>query len=873
MFSQAKCRQHKGFKTENQLEKILFLRAVQQANLYFRLVFDSEFPVKLVKRLIRTCLFLTIAGIFFGLLGLGGVYWWVKDDLPSVDKVRDVKLQVPLKIYSRDGLMIASFGETRRNPVSLAQMPLILRQAFIAVEDAKFYTHYGVDPQGIARAVWEIVSTGEKGSGGSTITQQLSRGLFLSNERTYKRKIIEIFTAIRLERALSKDEILELYLNKIFLGQRAYGVAAAAEVYYGKVLGEISLAESAMLAALPKAPSELNPIHNPNAARARRDHVLGRMFSVGFIDQATLTAALKLPDLASLHSPPVELEAPYVAEMVRLEAEKILGTENALTGGYRLTTTIDSIAQRAANVALINSVQNYDRRHGWRGAEAKLDLASLSTTAELDRALESYWTVAGMVAAAVISVNQDDATLRLSDGQDAVVYLADARWARKYFSPVSLGAVPKKMSDIIAVGDVVRVVRDEEGKFRLAQIPKVQSGFVALDPEDGAIRALIGGYSFGLSKFNRVTQSTRPAGSSFKPFVYSAALEKGFTTASIINDAPIVFEDASIDKVWKPQNDNEKFNGPTRLREAIVSSRNLVSIRVLDAIGVRYARRYIQRFGFTAESLPENLSLALGTSAAPPIAMARGYAAFANTGFLVTPHAISKIVDSSGKTIFDANAAKACRLCPERLELELAYQEAQLEREAEEALNDTANPSAPIPKPDTESVKTASGMVLAPRAIDERNAYILTTMMRDVVKRGTGRPAAVLERDDIAGKTGTTNDHRDAWFIGYSPHLVAAAWVGFDDFSSLGEGEFGGKAALPIWVDFMRVTLEGQPDDLLEQPTGITTARINGRSGLLTSAGDEGGIMEVFRTEDLSKLGSALGSSERQTQSDPLEVF
>jgi penicillin-binding protein 1A len=825
------------------------------------------------KKFLRIALFLGLFGLVIGAATLGGVYWWVKDDIPSVDKVREVQLQVPLKVFSSDGLMIASFGETRRNPVKLAQMPLQLRQAFIAVEDAKFYSHYGIDPQGIARAVWELVSTGEKGSGGSTITQQLSRGLFLSNERTYRRKIIEIFTALRLERALSKDEILELYLNKIFLGQRAYGVAAAAEVYYGKALGELSLSESAMLAALPKAPSELNPIFDPRAAKIRRDLVLGRMLAVGFIDQTQHDRAVAAPDMASLHSPPVELEAPYIAEMVRIEAEKILGAEKALTGGFRLITTVDSVAQRAANAALIKAVQSYDRRHGWRGAEAKLDPELLKDPAALDRALEPYWSVAGMTAGAVMRVSADEAVVHLSDGQDVTISLDGARWARRYLSEAALGPAPKRLNDLLAPADVIRVIRDADGNFTLAQVPRVQAGFVALDPEDGAIRALIGGYSFGLSKFNRVTQSTRPAGSSFKPFVYSASFEKGFTTASIVNDAPIVFEDASIDKVWKPQNDNEKFNGPTRLREAMVSSRNLVSVRVLDAIGVRFARRYILRFGFTAESLPENLSLALGTSAAPPIAMARGYAAFANTGFLVTPHLIASIEDNTGKVVYQAQAPRACRRCPERLELELAYQEAQAIREAEEAENDAANPSAPIPKPDTEAVTTASGLVLAPRAIDERNAYIITTMMRDVIKRGTARAAAALGRNDLAGKTGSTNDHRDAWFIGFSPHIVGAAWVGFDDFSSLGEGEFGGKAALPMWMDFMQVVLQDKADELLEQPTGITTARINGSNGLLTSAGDPGGIMEVFRTEDLSKLGSAIGSTDRSSESDPLEVF
>jgi penicillin-binding protein 1A len=837
-----------------------------------------------LKKLLKIFFFLGLTGVLLGVLAIAGAYWYVSSKLPDVASAKRVELQVPLKVVSAEGLMIASFGETRRSPQPIAKMPPMLRQAFIAVEDDSFYRHYGIDPRGIARAVWEIITTGEKGSGGSTITQQLARGLYLNNEKSYERKLIEIFTALRLERSMSKDEILELYLNKIFLGQRAYGVAAAAEVYYGKTLDQLTIAESAMLAALPKAPSDLNPIHNPKAGVERRNYVLLRMQEEKYITPEQYTAAIREPDLASLHSPPVELDAPYVAEMARLEVEKILGADKALTGGYRVTTTIEAILQNAASRAVSSSLQSYDRRHGWRGAEGKIDPTLLSSPAALDRALEPYWTVNGLAAGVVTAVSAESATLHLNDGQDVSVAFATAKWARRYKTEVYVGAAPKQFGELVAIGDIIRIERAEDGSWQLAQLPAAQAAFTAMDPENGAIRALVGGYSFGRSKFNRATQSLRQPGSSFKPFVYSAALEKGFTTASIINDAPLVFEDASIDKVWKPQNDNEKFNGPTRMREAMVTSRNLVSVRLLDAIGMRFARRYIQKFGFSAQSLPENLSLALGTSSAPPIAMARGYAVFANSGFLVTPHLISKIEDNTGKVIFDVNAPRACRLCPERLEAELVRQEAEqaarLTAEQEDADSSDAETPA-VAKTDrdilaaseTAPIKTASGIVLAPRAIDERNAYIITTMMRDVVKRGTGRQAMSLGRNDLAGKTGTTNDHRDAWFSGFSAHMVASAWVGFDDFSSLGEGEFGAKAALPIWMDFMRVALEGKPEEILEQPTGVTTARINGSNGLLTSAGDPNGIMEVFRTEDLNKLGSALGTASTQSESDPYELF
>ena len=828
-----------------------------------------------LKKILKIFFYLTLGGLIVTALSIAGAYWYVAKELPDVASARHIELQVPLKIVSAEGLLIASFGETRRNPMPISRIPVSLRQAFIAVEDGSFYTHYGVDPKGIARALWEIVTTGEKGVGGSTITQQLARGLYLSNEKTFKRKIIEIFTAIRLERSMTKDEILELYLNKIFLGQRAYGVAAAAEVYYGKTLDQLNVSECAMLAALPKAPSDLNPIHNPKAAIERRNYVLQRMFEENYLTAAQLKSALAEPDLATLHNPPVELDAPYIAEMARLEVEKILGVEKAQTGGYRVITTVEAMLQNAASAAVSNALENYDRRHGWRGAEAKIEPSLLASPAELDRALEPYWTVNGLTAGVATAVSAQELTLHLNDGQDIAVPFTSAKWARRYKSEGYVGAVPKSFAELVQLGDVVRVSRTPDGGWQLAQVPKVQGAFTAMDPENGAIRALIGGFSFGLSKFNRATQSLRQPGSSFKPFVYSAALEKGFTTASIINDAPLVFEDASVGKVWKPQNSDDKFGGPTRMREAMVTSRNLVSVRLLDAIGVKYARRYIQKFGFSAQSLPENLSMALGTSSAAPIAMSRGYAVFANSGFLVTPHLISQIEDNTGKIIFDANAPRACRLCPERLEVELNRQD--LARAAAEQAADTQSEpqaeSGELAPSETQPIKVAGGIVLAPRAIDERNAYIITTMMRDVIKRGTGIKAMELGRNDLAGKTGTTNDHRDAWFSGFSAHMVASAWVGFDDFSSLGEGEFGGKAALPMWMDFMGAALEGKPEEILEQPTGVTTARINGNNGLLTSAGDPAGIMEVFRTEDLTKLGSSLGATNTQSESDPYELF
>lgn len=854
------------------------------------------------KRLLKWGLISSLCLLLLGIGAIAFIYWRLAPTLPNVEEIRKVKLEQPLKVYSADGKLIASFGETRRTPVKISDIPKQLRESFIAVEDARFFEHPGVDWQGLLRAGWDLVRRGgEKGVGGSTITQQLTRNIFLSNERTFERKMREIFLALKIERELSKDEILELYLNKIFLGHRAYGVAAAAEVYYGKTLPELTLAECAMLAGLPKAPSKLNPIVDPKGALERRNHVLERMAEEGFVTAEAAAAAKQEPDLAYLHSPPTEVDAQYIAEMVRIEAEKRLGP-SVLTDGYQIYTTVESHLQGAANQAVIKTLQDYDRRHGWRGPEAQLKVEGVDARA-LDAELQAYWNVNGLIPGVVTAIEAERAVVHLNDGQDVELALAGMKWARRFQTPNSRGPEPKKVDQVLAVGDVIRVRRTEEGAFELAQMPRVQGALIAMDPENGAIRALVGGFHFGLNKFNRATQSMRQPGSSFKPFVYSAALEHGFTTASIINDAPLVFEDvSSADGMWRPQNDNEKFNGPTRLREAMVTSRNLVSVRVLDAIGVRTAREYIQRFGFTAESLPENLSMALGTSAAPPLAMARGYAAFANGGFLVEPHLIDRIVDAQGKEVYRVAAALACRSCPERLELELqaqeqAQQQALIQAEtpeppvdpaavaASEGIASTTGVPEQAPSPVTgiagmdpvaaaeSEVSTINGVHLAKRAIDTRNAYIITSMMLDVVKRGTGRPALELGRTDLAGKTGTTNEHRDAWFSGFNAQYVATAWVGFDDFSTLGEGEFGGKAALPMWMDFMRVATAETGPQLQPQPPGVTTARINPNSGLLTTAGDPAAIMELFRVEDLGKLGTAISAGDRLSNQDTYDVF
>jgi len=812
--------------------------------------------------------FSTLFVALAGALTVWVLYRTYEPELPDVEILKEVQLQQPLRIYSLDDKLVSSIGEARRSPVPFEEIPERVRQGFIATEDARFYEHPGVDYQGILRAGWQVLrSGGEYGSGGSTITMQLARNFFLSPERRIERKLKEIMLSLRIEHALSKEEILALYLNKIFFGHRAYGVAAAAEVYYGKKLDELSLAESAMIAGLPKAPSDLNPVQNPTRAVERRNYVLARMLDEGFIDQGEFETATAAEDFAFVHDPPVELEADYVAEMVRREAVQILGDE-AITAGYRIYTTLLSPLQEAANDSVRKELIAYDRRHGYRGPEAHLEIPAAESGDDPRTLLNGFWAVAGHLPALVTASDNERGELLLSDGQLVELGLAEVKWARRYISENQRGPTPKKVSDVLKAGDVVRLARNEEGGFELSQLPAVQGAIVSLDPENGAVRALVGGFSFAQSKFNRAVQSNRQPGSSFKPFVYSAALEQGFTPASIVNDAPLVYVDPWLDKVWRPQNDNEKFYGPMRLREAMVLSRNLVSIRVLEAIGIQYGRQYVLRFGFEPDAVPPNLSLALGTASAPPIAMARGYAVFANGGFLVSPHVISRIEGPTGEIVYTAAPPLACRDCPERIASDLL------------GLPDAGNGESPDSTaqtaPASDSVSSITGAdpvdlspVLADRIIDARNAFLITSMMRDVVKRGTGRGAMVLGRNDLAGKTGTTNEHRDAWFSGFHDDLVTTAWVGFDQFTSLGNGEFGAKAALPIWIGYMGKALDGVPESRLIPPAGITTARVSKESGLLTWPGDPVAMLEYMRKEDLERLGTA----SRQSSSSTYEIF
>ncbi len=841
---------------------------------------DGFEPVKrLVRRLLKWSLILGFTGLILGVSAIAIVYWLVEPRLPTAAEIRDVRMQVPLRVFSRDGKLIAMFGETKRTPVDISEVPAVVKDAFLAIEDARFYQHPGIDWRGIVRAVWLLATTSdERVPGGSTITQQVARNFFLSNEYSMTRKASEIFLALRLERELSKDEILELYLNKIFFGYRSYGIAAAAEFYYGKTLAELDLSEAAMLASIPKFPSSGNPLTNPERALIRRDYVLQRMSEIGSITVEQMRAAQATPSRAFPHEPAVELDAPYLAEMVRVEVIERLGAD-ALSNGYRAFTTIDARMQEAANAAVRDRLLAFDQRKGFRGVEAHVDLAILTDGEAQRAAVAAYRTVSGLVPALVMTSDTASASLLLGDGQSVALELAAVEWARPRAENGALGAKPKAVTDVLKPGDIVRLARDAEGNWRLTQIPRAQAALAAVDPEDGSIRAISGGFSFTLSKFNRATQSNRQPGSSFKPFVYASAFERGFNPASIVNDAPLVFADPSAEGgVWKPQNDNEKFLGPMRLREAMVLSRNLVSVRLLDAVGISFAREYIQRFGFPPESLPPNLSLALGTSSLPPLTLARGYAVFANGGYLVDTHILDRIEDDQGAAVYTATPKRACRACIAREsggEVTNATSAEDLSAVLSGATTETSGSGNPQPTPTSPSTTAqppSDG--LAPRAIDERNAFLITSVLRDVVKRGTGRGAMVLERNDLSGKTGTTNNYRDAWFSGFNASLVATVWMGHDDFSSLGDREFAAQTALPIWVDFMRVALDGVPELELIVPNGITTARISASGNLLADgAGD--GIVEFFKTEDLMRMSVVddSDSEHRDAEQQGIDLF
>jgi penicillin-binding protein 1A len=794
-----------------------------------------------------------LGGLFLmGLLGVAGIYAYLAPDLPSTESLRENKLQVPLRIYSRDGALLGEFGEEKRTPLRYAEFPPQMIQAVLAAEDDRFFEHHGVDILGLLRAGVYLVRTGEKGQGGSTITMQVARNFFLSSEKTYTRKIKEILLALKIDRELSKEEVLELYLNKIYLGNRAYGVASAAQIYYGKTVAELQLPEIAMIAGLPKAPSLYNPIVNPVRAMQRRDYVISRMQDLGFVDAASADQARAEPVTATLHTQPAEVDALYLAEMVRADMVAQFGAEATYTAGYKVYTTVNAKDQQAANASLRNALLDYERRHGFRGAEAHVELEAEDMGA-WNAALEEFQPVGGLLPALVVRLEEQAALVYTGQTDLARIEWPGLEWARPFVDDERVGDVPARAADILKVGDIVRVEHTPGGQWLLAQVPQVAGALVSLRPKDGAVLALVGGFDFAASKFNRVMQAQRQPGSAFKPFVYSSALEKGFTPATVINDAPVVFEDTELESAWRPENFSGKFYGPTRMREALVGSRNLVSIRLLRSVGIGYALDYVTRFGFDAQRLPRDLSLALGSGSVTPMELVRGYTTFANGGFLVNPYYIERVEDAQGNVLMASDPVVACPACEPPL--------------------DAAPAIVPVGTAFTPEGKAAKP---APRTVSARNAYLMTSMMQDVVRRGTAKRALELGRNDLAGKTGTTNDQRDAWFCGFNGEVVTTAWVGFDSPRPLGSSETGAGAALPLWVDYMRVALTGMPEHSAAQPQGLVTVRIDPETGSGAAPGDANAIFETFYSElapEIGRGGKVEGTSTEQGSSVTEQLF
>ncbi|HCD9423641.1 TPA: penicillin-binding protein 1A [Legionella pneumophila] len=751
-----------------------------------------------------------LMSLFFLLIVAGSLlYLYLESQLPNVDSLKTVQLQVPLQIFSKEGLLIQEYGEKKRIPVTYDEIPPTLIHALIATEDQRFFEHPGVDVMGLGRAAVSMLKTGTKSQGGSTITMQVARNFFLSRKKTFLRKFNEIMLAIKIDRELSKEKILELYLNRVYLGNRAYGVGAAAMVYFGKSLKDLNLAELAMIAGLPQAPSTQNPIANPLAAKKRRDHVLERLLEEHYINEEQYQNAVNQPITAKYHGTNIKVKAPYVAEMIRQSLYDNFGPE-AYTKGYKVYTTIDGKLQNTANEVVEKNLIDYDHRHGYRGPIANIGEKHSQSPKIRQKYLRQYPELNSLIPAVVTEVREKEATAALQNGQIIIIPWEGMSWARPALKRGGwVGKSPTKAQQVVAAGDII-YVHPTEKSWQLAQIPEAESAMVAMNPKNGAIEVLVGGFNFSKSKFNRATQSSRQPGSSFKPFVYAAALNNGYNLATLINDAPIVVDDPSQPNLWRPHNVNLKFNGPTRLKQALVQSKNLVSIRILDDIGIDYTIDFLTRFGFNKKSLPRALSLALGSLSISPMDLTTAYAVFANGGYKVEPYLIDHITDADGKILLQAKPSVVCDPC------------------------------------DKDKVDAST---LAPRVISEDIAFLMNTALRDVIQHGTGRAARVLNRQDIAGKTGTTNDQVDAWFAGFNSNLVVTTWIGFDNPKSL--HEYAANLALPLWIDFMKVALKDKPETELKQPENVIAVRIDPVSGLLAKPNQENGIIEYFRQNEV----------------------
>ncbi len=821
--------------------------------------------MKFIKRLFL----LTLICIILGVTTIFGFYQYVKPELPDVATLKNVELQTPMQVFSQDGKLIAQFGEKRRIPVTYDDIPQDLIHALIATEDSRFYEHPGIDPIGITRAAVVVALSGSAKQGASTITQQLARNFFLSNEKKLMRKIKEIFIAIHIEQLLSKQEIMELYVNKIFLGYRSYGFGAAAQVYFGKNLSELTLSELATLAGLPKAPSTMNPLYSLERATNRRNVVLMRMLDEQYITQEQYNAARNEPIVSSYHSAEIEVSAPYVAELARSWAVNTYGEEKAYTSGLNIYMTVDSKLQNAANTAAVDNLLAYDQRHGYRGAEKVLwkEDETAWSTEQIEEHLNKQPTYGELSPAVVINVDDKTAQVVVKNNQEQTISWSGMNWARKFLTDDRQGPAPVSAQEILSAGDQVWVRKvsstDDEGnttyRWRLSQVPNANTAFVAMNPENGAVLSLVGGFNFVHSKFNRATMSVRQVGSSIKPFIYSAGLNKGLTLATLINDAPINKWDEGSGSAWRPKNSPPTYGGPTRLRIGLAQSKNVMAVRTLREVGLNETRQYLTRFGFDIKDVPRSETIALGAGSLTPMKMAQGYSVFANGGYYVEPFYIDHVEDAFGELLYQSDPKVVCHQnCPEIVE-QLAHDEF-----TEQDLSVTNNDNTDTAERDEPQY--------APQVISEQNAFLMREMMYSNIWgggdwregtgwNGTGWRAQSLGRRDIGGKTGTTNDSRDAWYNGYGPGVVAVSWVGFDNHSrtlgkttvndNLGRGqisgaESGAKTAEPAWIDFMSVALEGVPQQSKRIPDNIIQVRIDRNNGMLTESVDSSSMMEYF---------------------------
>ncbi|WP_222889363.1 peptidoglycan glycosyltransferase/peptidoglycan DD-transpeptidase MrcA [Enterobacter sp. C2] len=815
-------------------------------------------------KFVKYLFILAVCCILLGAGSVYGLYKFIEPQLPDVATLKDVRLQIPMQVYTADGELIAQYGEKRRIPLTLDQIPPVMVKAFIATEDSRFYEHHGVDPVGIFRAASVALFSGHASQGASTITQQLARNFFLSPEKTLIRKLKEVFLAIRIEQMMSKDEILELYLNKIYLGYRAYGVGAAAQVYFGKSVDQLTLSEIAVIAGLPKAPSTFNPLYSLDRATSRRNVVLARMMSEGYISQSQYDSARSEAIDANYHAPEIAFSSPYLSEMVRQDMVSRYG-EKAYEDGYRVYTTITRKTQEAAQKAVRDNVMDYDMRHGYRGPANVLWKLGESPwdSKKITDSLRALPTYGPLLPAVVMQANAQEATAMLADGTSVSLRMDGVRWARPFRSDTAQGATPRRVSDAVQAGQQIWV-RQVNDAWWLAQVPDVNSALVSINPQNGAVIALVGGFDFNQSKFNRATQALRQVGSNIKPFLYTAAMDKGLTLASILNDVPISRWDAGAGSDWRPKNSPPEYAGPIRLRQGLGQSKNVVMVRAMRAMGVDYAAEYLQRFGFPAQNIVHTESLALGSASFTPLQVARGYAVMTNGGFLIDPWFISKIENDQGKVLFEAQPKVACAEC----DIPVIYGETQKSNVLENSNVEDVSVSQEqqnltVPMPQLEQANQAlvaqtGAPQYAPHVINTPLSFLIKSALNSNIFgepgwQGTGwRAGRDLKRNDIGGKTGTTNSSKDAWFSGYGPGVVTSVWIGFDDHrrdlgrttasgaikDQISGYEGGAKSAQPAWDAFMKSVLDGVPEAPLTPPPGIVTVNIDRSTGQLANGGN-----------------------------------